>query len=156
MESTILAMKTRNYKIDIFVGPNGNSAIALRATLDTDAGPNIISSWNLPPEWIRLAKPVKAPRLFTASKHRLPVIGLLPLTTRIGELRVRVEFLLVESMATDCILGTTFIDQHVRAIVPPSRKVVLDEAPAVAIVGETGNGKKSHSTPQRLDYVNLP
>ena len=39
---------------------------------------------------------------------------------------------------------------------PLLRKVVLDKVPAVAIVGETENRKKSYSAPQHLDYGNLP
>ena len=38
-------------------------------------------------------------------------------------------------MATTCILGTSFIDRFVKAIIPGRRKVVLYHSPAVAIVG---------------------
>lgn len=56
---------------------------------------------------------------------------------RIGEFLARVPFLMVTSFALDFILGTTFLDCYVKAILPPPRKVFCHHAFSVALTEMT-------------------
>ena len=130
-------LKKLNYKVNVTVGRTSEIMFPVKAVLDTGAGPNIISLRRLPAAWQSLIKPVKDPGLVTASRQSLPVHGTILLTLRIGQLQMRVAFLVVSRLAADMILGTTFIDRHVRAILPSARKIALKGAPSVPIIGET-------------------
>ena len=65
----------------------------------------------------------------------MKALGEIPFLVQILEIVARVPFLVVTSLAVDYILGTNFLDRHVKAILPPQRKVVLHDAPPVALVG---------------------
>ena len=67
----------------------------------------------------------------------MKAIGELKLHVRIGEFCARVPFLVVTNLAVDHILGTTFLDRHVKAILPPQRKVMFHHPPSVALTGVT-------------------
>ena len=107
------------------------------SVLDTGAGPNIINARCIPRQWHQYIRSVKTPRLVSASKTAMPVLGVIELMVRIGSLHVRIQFLVVANLVADMILGTTFIDRYVKAILPGHRKVVFNDAPSVAIIGET-------------------
>ena len=72
----------------------------------------------------------------------------------------RIPFLVVTSLAVDCILGTTFLGCHVKAILQLNRKVVLHEAPPVALVGTTSSRQNrtmaSRKTAQQLPSSDKP
>lgn len=70
-----------------------------------------------------------------ASKNCFRVLGSLILLTRIGQLKVRVKFLVVQIMATNAILGTNFIVDHVRVILQRVHRVGFQNTIMIAIVG---------------------
>ena len=90
----------------------------------------------------------------------MKALGEIPLFVRIGEFVARVPFLVVPGLAVDCILGTTFLDRHVKAILPPQWKVILHDALPVALVGTTPSRHErkmaSRSTAQQLPPSDRP
>ena len=56
---------------------------------------------------------------------------------QIGQLKVRVQFIVVTKMAVECNLGAAFTDRHVKAILPSTRRVLFHHAQSVAITGAT-------------------
>lgn len=155
----ICFFKKQNYKIEVSVGRSSKLMLTLKAILDTGAGPNLISAHRVPASWAPYVKPVKLPRLVSASKQSLSVIGFIQLVTRIGELKVRIPFLVVTKLVTDMILGTSFLDRYVKAIIPGNRKVLLKGAPSISIVGytrsKTGATESNDGRPL-FDTTSLP
>ena len=105
--------------------------------LDSGAGPNLIHLRCVAEPWRAAIKSVRSPPLIDASNRSMKALGELKLHVRIGEFYARVPFLVVTNLAVDCILGTTFLDRHVKAILPPQRKVLFHHAPSVALTGVT-------------------
>lgn len=50
-----------------------------------------------------------------------------------GQSRAKVPFLVVRDLAVDCKLGTSFIDRHVKHILPGLQKGVVYHSSTVAI-----------------------
>ena len=127
---------------------------AITPVLDSGAGPNLIHLRCVAEPWRSSIKPVRSPPLIDASNRAMRALGEITLFVRIGEFLARVPFLVVTALAVDCILGTTFPDRHVKAILPPQRKVVFHHAPSVALVGTTPSRHDrlmaSRSTAQQL------
>ena len=69
----------------------------------------------------------------------MKALGELKLHVRIGDFCARVPFLVVTNLAVDCILGTTSLDRHVKAILPQQRKVLFHHAPSAALTGVTSS-----------------
>ena len=110
---------------------------ALSPVLDSGAAPNLIHIRCVAEPWRAAIRPVKSAPLVDASNRAMSALGQLTLYVRIGDFTARVQFLVVTRLAVDCILGTTFIDQHVKAILPPRRRVLFHHAPSVALTGTT-------------------
>jgi Retroviral aspartyl protease len=89
----------------------------LRAILDTGAGPNLIREEVLPQDWSRYR--VADARLYNivgAGGKRLLQKGAISLFLQVGNLRTQARFIVVHSLAAECILSCQFIDRHVRSI----------------------------------------
>lgn len=63
------------------------------------------------------------------------------LTVHVGELGARVPFLVVQNLAVDCSLGTSFINHHVKAVVPGLLQAVFQHFLSVAITGRRSLNK---------------
>ena len=105
--------------------------------LDSGAGPNLIYLRRVAGPWRAAIKSARSPPLIDASNRSMKALGELKLHVRIGEFCARVPFSVVTNLAVDCILGTTFLDRHVKAILPPQRKVLFHHAPSVSLTGIT-------------------
>ena len=105
--------------------------------LDSGAGPNLIHLRCMAEPWRVAIKSARSPPLMDASNRSMKAPGELKLHVRIGEFCARVPFLVVTNLAVDCILGTTFLDRHMKAIPPPQRKVLFHHALSVALTGVT-------------------
>ena len=104
--------------------------------LDSGASPNLIHLRCVAEPWRAAIKSARSPLLIDASNRSMKAIGELKLHVRIGEFYARVPFLVVTNLAVDCILGTTFLDRHVKAILPPQRKGAV---PSCAVRGADGS-----------------
>lgn len=51
--------------------------------------------------------------------------GVLPLYVRIGDMTTRAYFLVARNLAVNAILGTEFIDRHVKGILPKEKRVIF-------------------------------
>ena len=126
-----------------------------QAVLDTGAGPNLVHSKILPYGWQSKLEPYASnTRIVDASNRPMQPIGTLPLWVRLGQFQARIRFLVVSNMATTCILGTSFIDRFVKAIIPGRRKVVLYHSPAVAIVGSQSPAINGNAPDPAGDHTN--
>lgn len=106
--------------------------------LDTGVGTNIFNARVLPDSVLRNlhAAPAHHP-LVDANNRPLNLQGKLTTRIELGHLRVRLTFFVVTRLAADYILGTTFIDKHVKAILPGSRSVAFYQGGRIAILGNT-------------------
>ena len=150
----ICFFKKQNYKISAAVGQKQALIVAITPVLDFGAGPNLIHLRCFAESWRPSIKQVRSPALIDASNYAMKALGEIPLLVRIGEFVARVSFLVVMSLAVDCILGTTFLDRHVKAILLLQRKFVFHNAQPAALVGTTPSRYErkpaSRSTAQQL------
>jgi len=132
--SPISLFKKRNYKIGISVGVQASITHPVTCVLDTGAGPNLINKDFLPPSWTDKIRPAQDPGLIAATRQAVSIEGVILLHVRVGELRVRVWFGVVSKLAVPALLGTSFIDSFIRAILPLDRKILPLHSPPVAIL----------------------
>ena len=110
---------------------------AITPVLDSGAGPNLIHLSCVAELWRAAIKSARSPPLIDASNRSMNALGEVNLHVRIGEFYARVPFFVITNLAVECILGTTFLDRHVKAILPQQRKVLLHHAPSVELTGVT-------------------
>lgn len=84
-----------------------------------------------------------------ASNRPLRPLSSLVFFLRIGRLQAHVHLLVVCSIAVDCVLGTTSIDRHVWAVVPPQRKILFHHAPSGTFLGATEPSAETASEASR-------
>ena len=130
---SICFFKKQNYKISATVGQRRAVMRAITPVLDSEEGPNLIRLRCVADSWRPSIKSVRSPPLIDASNRSMRALGEIPLYVRIGEFTARVPFLVVTSLAVDCILGTTFLDGHVKTILPPQRKVIFYRSEPLAL-----------------------
>jgi hypothetical protein len=56
------------------------------------------------------------------------------LVVQLGNLPTHTRFLVVTSLAAECILGCQYIDRYVRTILPKDKRVVLSDDGAIQII----------------------
>ena len=116
-EAVINALSAYNYKVEASLGSSFAKPTPALCVFDTGAGPNIVRANVLPPEALEsLAKASDKTRLVSASSDELTVLGTILLMVKVGQYSCRQPFVVVRSLTSDAILGTTFIDRHVENI----------------------------------------
>jgi hypothetical protein len=119
-------LATRNYKVSATVGVSATVLRPVSAILDTGAGPNLIREKVLPEDWERYRIPGPPEfHIVGAGGRRLLQKGNITLTVQLGTIKVQARFIVVESLAAECILGCQFIDRQVQAIHPKEKRVTL-------------------------------
>ena len=104
------------------------------AVLDTGAGPNLVRETFLPKDWHRYAqRAAELPCICDANSRRLKVEGVVPMYVDIGGQILQTSFLVCKDLAVPAILGCSFIQRFVSAILPQENKVVLRYGGAIAI-----------------------
>lgn len=106
----------------------------LIAVMDTGAGPNLVNFDFLHDDLKAKIEPNDAGNLRSANNSKLNVRGLITFFVQIGELTVPVQFGVIDDLVTDVLLGTDYIDRHIHAILPKTRKIVPNNSPSVAIL----------------------
>ena len=109
----------------------------VKAVLDTGAGPNIVHQKILPPGWQNRLIRTELPHIADANRNRIALVGALDLHVHVGDIHVRSRFLVTSNLAAECILGTSFIGKHVKAILPQRKRVLLQEGRPIALAGAT-------------------
>jgi gag-polyprotein putative aspartyl protease len=132
LKEVICPLVSRNYKVSATVGVNTVIMAPVRAILDTGAGPNLIREEILPEEWERSRLP-GTPAYQIIGGRPLRQRGVITMHVQLGTLRVQSRFVVVSSLAAECILGSQFINRHVRMISPKEKYVVLANDNLVSI-----------------------
>lgn len=92
--------------------------------VDTCSGYNLIWRDNLPPDWCRYVLPkATLPRLAGANSDPLRLSAVVCLAVRLGNNLYRLLFVVAGSLAVDLILGTAFIDTHMKSIVLDTQRL---------------------------------
>ncbi|CAN8075926.1 unnamed protein product [Agarophyton chilense] len=131
-------MKYNNYEVRASMCLSDRLAVAVTCVLDTGASPNVLNSRVIPEAVLRnLSRPPDNNPLVDANERPLNLRGMLTTVVQLGHLKVRLQFFGVDRLSTDCLLGTKFIDRHVKAILPGSRTVSLRHGGIIAILGNT-------------------
>ena len=102
--------------------------------LDTGAGPNCVSSKALPVTMKERMRPPPAFGVHGAGGKRLTVTGQVVLALRLADQLVKATFIVCDGLQVDFILGTDFIDRHVRSIQVEERHVRLKNGSELPIL----------------------
>ena len=133
-DEAIAMLSSRNYKLRMSWGINSKSLLPQTVILDTGAGPNLVDYGRLPEKWKKKIKKVKRVSMTSASKDKMNLVGVIPIVIRLGDLKVRVWFGVIEELAVPVLLGTSFADRFIQGIFPQERKVVPNDSGPVAIL----------------------
>ena len=136
-QAAICIFKKQNYKVTATVGQRRALMHAIAPVLYSGAGPNLIHLRYVADSWRAAIISAQSPPLIDASNRSMKALGELKLHVRIGEFSAHVPFLVVTNLAVDCIFGTTFMNRHVKAILPTQTKVLFHHAPSVALTRVT-------------------
>jgi hypothetical protein len=120
------------------VGVSTVIVTAVRAILDTGAGPNLVREDLLPEDWERY-RLTDEPRfnVVGAGGKRLRQKGVISMFVELGRLRVKARFLVIAGLAAECILGCQFIDRYVQSILPKEKRILLSDNSAVYILQDS-------------------
>lgn len=99
------------------------------------AGPDLLHLRCVAESWRPAICVVSSPHFMEASNRPMRPVGSPFLFVRTGRFQARIQFLVVSSMAFDCILEMTVIHHHVRAALPPQRKIPTHHGSAGAFLG---------------------
>jgi Retroviral aspartyl protease len=135
---SVFPLATRNYKIYATVGVTIVISTPLRVILDTGAGPSLIRKEVLPDYWSQY-RVTDAPlyNVVGAGGKRLRQKGVITLFVQVGNLRTQARFIVVHSVAAECIRGWQFIDRHVRSILPKEKRVLLSDDSVIPILQDS-------------------
>jgi hypothetical protein len=135
---TVLPLQSRNYQISAVLGVSTRLSTPVRCILDTGAGPNLVRLGILPDVW-ETYRVLDAPTttIIGAGGRRLRQHGTVTLCVELGKLRAHAQFVVVENLAADCILGCQFINKQVAAILPKEKMVRLTDSSLVPILKDT-------------------
>ena len=106
-----------NYRIEVITGQSIQRKRNVLWVFDSGARLNLIRAGILATQTrSRIVKEAKIVNLATTSKHRLSVIGILPLSVAIGSQATRIYLVVVNKRGADVILGCQYIDTAVDEI----------------------------------------
>jgi hypothetical protein len=101
----IFPLKSRNYKVSASVGVTTAVLSPVRAILNTGVGPQLIRATVLPEYWERYCVFGASTLNFVgAGGSRLSQSGTITLHVEIGGIKLRALFLVMETLAAECIL----------------------------------------------------
>jgi Retroviral aspartyl protease len=131
----VLPLQSRNYQVSAVLGVSTQLSTPVRCILDTGAGPNIIRLGVLPDVWERYrVREATNPTIIGAGGRRLRQCGTVALQVELGKLRTSAQFIVVENLVADCILGCQLINKQVSAILPKEKVVRLVDNSLVPIL----------------------
>lgn len=125
-------LKTRNYRVKASVRI-GRVWKTLTAVLDRDASSNKSKGYFLPRARARHAVTIKATRLRSAAYTQLVENGVVHLEVELGQLTAKTNFLIVPNLATNMILGTAYLSENAKKIIPKDGALKATGSSPVAI-----------------------
>jgi len=124
-----------NYKVNAMIGVGKRDAKHLLSVLDSGAGPSLIRRSCCPELALeKMMQEREVVNLRSATNHALDGLGIVNLSVTVGSQTVKTPFVVVENLGADVLLGCTYIDYHVKAIVPDERRVHLKNGDSVPII----------------------
>lgn len=114
------------------------------------AGSNIVHEKLFLPTWRENAVNRNLPRVTDASKNAMALSRMVSLHVRLGDFSTQALFLVASNLTVDAILGSAFIDRHVRGILPRERKVLLPHGPSITLLGSKPGPEADRRATQRI------
>ncbi len=123
-----------NYKITANIGTDRNAFLPMLTVIDTGAGPNLIREGACPVKALEtMDTSERIASLREASRHKLHTIGIVTLTVQVATKTSRVPFFVGRNLRTDALLGCSYSDEFVQAIMCIKRHIVLENGDIVPI-----------------------
>jgi hypothetical protein len=122
-------------------------------------GPTLIREEILPEDWERSRlSGTSAYQIIGAGGRPLRQRGVITMHVQLGTLRVQSRFVVITSLAAECILGCQFINRHVRMTLPKEKRVVLANDNVVSILQDSADRPDSgkNSSPEPVPSPPLP
>ena len=146
VDGIVCLMTSKIYNVLGSVATGGNAFKPHTIAVDTCSGYNLVRKADLPPDWNRyVIRGAPLPRLAGANSNPLRLTAVVRLTVRLRNTTFRIPFVVAEQLAVPVLLGTAFIDAHVRSIDIDGQKLELHQGSSVAIV----DGKGEPTPPTR-------
>lgn len=131
------------YKFDVHLGVTKRAMRFNTATFDTRTGQNLIREDVLPPDSQKCIKTFKTP-LRSARDMTFSVKGVLRLQVDVGEKFFSTIFEIASVPASEAILGTAFIDEHIKSIETWRRSIVPRKGTSTPILASPSKKGNSH------------
>ena len=149
----VFLFKKENFKVAAAVGLNPATLASHPVVVDTGAGPNCVRLGALPPHAVKKIRRRDGCNVVDANGKPLAIAGTITMYVRIGRCQVKAEFLVCNFLQVPFLIGTDYIRQHVRAILPMDGKIVMKDDSEVEILSRVGNEdlSKVDLTPLKLD-----
>lgn len=112
--------------------------------LDIGAGLNWVSKTLLKKEWRTNINTHQLPCICTAKKESISPDGTILLLIHTGDLSARVWYAIVQNLAVDISLGSSFINRQIQRIFPSERKVVPSHSSPVPIPSSKNSVAAQH------------
>lgn len=141
------------YRLHASIAPSRHELLPITAVVDSGAGLNVVSREVVDRlEWSMIALDVGIPRLCGANDGHLLILGDIIIYVRLSFLTVRSYLAVAESLPFPLILGTEFIDKHIRATIPRERRIVPRDSPPVAMLSKSTGSRSVGS----IDIDDVP
>ena len=146
VDGVICLMTSKIYNVLGSIATEDNAFKPHTIAVDTCSGYNLVRKADLPPDWTRyVIRDAPLPRLAGANSNPLKLSAVVRLAVRLRNTTFRVPFVFADQLAVPVLLGTAFIDAHVRRIDIDARKLDRRQRGSVDIV----DGKEEPSPPTR-------
>ena len=146
VDEVICLMTSRIYNVLGSIATEDNAFKPRAIAVDTCSGYNVMRKGDLPPEWMRyVIRDASLPLLTSSNSNPIKLGAVVRLAVQLRNKTFRVPFFVADQLAVPVLLGTAFIDAHVRCIDIDAQKLDLRQGGSVAIV----DGKGEPSPPNR-------
>lgn len=104
------------------------------SSMCTGVAPNLINAAFIKSLWTSLIKCQYKPKLQTANKQSFLVMRTVLLHVGVSELCIQAWFAIVDSLAVDLLLGTSFLDHYILESFSEKHTLESRHSPPVAII----------------------
>ena len=142
----VFHMTSKIYNILGSVATSGNAFKPHTIAVDTCSGYKLVRKDDLHLDWNRyVIRDAPLPLQAGANSNPLRLTAVVRLAVRLRNTTFRIPFVVAEQLAVPVLLGTAFVDAHVRSIDIGGQKLELRHGGSIAIV----DGNRESTTPTR-------
>ena len=146
VDGIVCLMTSKIYNVLGSVATGSNAFKPHTIAVDTCSTYNLVRRPELPPDWNRyVIRDAPLPRLAGLNSNPLRLTVVVRLAVRLQNTKFCITFVVAEQLAATVLLGTAFIDAHVRSIDIDGQKLELRQNGSVAIV----DGNRGPNPPTR-------